>query len=72
MMLPDEFTRLAARTRLKPIASEMARRVLVNGVSAAQAARELGRTRSEASRAAARIRVEARNGHACPECGRPF
>lgn len=71
-MLPAEFDRLAAKTRIGPLVRQMARRVLVDGVSAAQAGREAGRTRSEASRAAWRIRAEALHELACPECGRPL
>lgn len=56
-MTPDVFDRLAASTRLKPIALGMARRVLVDGITATAAAREAGRTRSESSRAAQRIRA---------------
>ncbi len=71
MMLPAEFDHLAAKTRMRGAALQMARRVLVDGLSAAAAARELGRTRSEASRAEWRIRAEALREQACPECGRP-
>ncbi len=70
MMIPAEFERLAAKTRMRGPALQMARRVLVDGLSAAAAGRELGRTRSEASRAEWRIRAEALQEQACPECGR--
>lgn len=50
----------------------MARRILVDGLSAAAAGREFDRPRDVASRAAGRIRAEALREHACPECGRGF
>ena len=65
-MTPAEFDHLAAKTRQGPLARRMARRVLVDGITAAQAAREDGRTRAEASRAAARIRAELRRETAAP------
>lgn len=71
-MTPADFDRLAAKTSLKPRALGMARRILVDGISAAQAGREAGRTRSEASRAEWRIRTEALHEHICPTCHRPL
>lgn len=41
-MHTDEFTRLAAATRLKPAGREMARRVLVDGLRPAEVARQMG------------------------------
>ena len=37
----DEFARLAALTRLKPAGREMARRVLIEGLRAAEVARQM-------------------------------
>ena len=71
-MTPDEFDTLAATTRLRAIAANMARRVFVDGLSAAAAAREAGRTRSEASRAVGIIRAAEAARLACPKCGRPW
>jgi len=58
-MLAADFDRLAARTSLRAAALAMARRILVDGLSAAAAGREFGRPRDVASRAAGRIRAEA-------------
>ena len=71
-MTPDEFDTLAATTRLRATAVNMARRVFVDGLSAAEAAREAGRTRSEASRAVGIIRAAEAARLACPKCGRAF
>ena len=71
-MTPADFDRLAARTNLREVSLAMARRILVDGLSAAAAGREFGRPRDVASRAAGRIRAEALRAHACPECGRAF
>lgn len=71
-MEPEEFERLATLTRMRGNARIMARRVLVDGLSAAAAARELGKHRSEASRAVKRIEDAALQEHICPRCGRPF
>jgi hypothetical protein len=71
-MTGADFDRCAAKTRLATTARAMARRILVDGLSAAAAGREAGRTRSEAARAAARIRAEAMREQSCPECGRPL
>ena len=49
-----------------------ARRILVDGLSAAAAGREVGKSRTLASRAEWRIRAEALRERACPECGREF
>jgi len=59
-MDPRTFQRLAARTRLTPASIGMARAVLVDGVSAAEAARRAGVTRARAADAVARILREAR------------
>ena len=69
-MTPEEFDALVATTRLRPTAANMARRVFVDGLSAAAAAREAGRTRSEASRAVGIIRAAEAARLACPKCGR--
>lgn len=66
-----DFAALAARTRLWPDAREMARRILVDGITAAEAGREAGKSRTEASRAAWRVRAEALREAVCPTCGRP-
>ena len=66
-MTPQEFARLLAGTHLWPVQASMARRILVDGFSAAAAGREAGRTRSEASRAARTVRAQAL---VCPTCGR--
>ena len=70
----EDFETLVAKTRLRATASGMARRVFVDGWSAADAAREVGRTRSEASRAVGIIRAAAIAAArlACPKCGRPW
>jgi hypothetical protein len=65
------FDRLAARTNMRPISRQMARRILVDGLSAAAAGREVGKSRALASRAEWRIRAEAAQAGACPTCGRP-
>ena len=70
-MTPDNFDRLLARTRLKSVQAGMARRILVDGLSAAAAGREVGKTRSEASRAAWVVRTQALQKQSCPTCGRP-
>ena len=70
-MTPDNFDRLLAHTRLRPVQAGMARRILVDGISAAAAGREVGKTRSEASRAAWVIRAQALQEQSCPTCGRP-
>ena len=71
-MTPEEFDALAATTRLRATAANMARRVFVDGLSAAASAREAGRTRSEASRAVGIIRAAEAAMLACPKCGRPW
>ena len=71
-MTPEEFDAIAATTRLRAKAANMARRVFVDGLSAAAAAREAGRTRSEASRAVGIIRAAAAARLACPKCGRSW
>lgn len=71
-MRNEDFNRLAARTSLRATSLAMARRILVDGLSAAAAGREQRKNRAEASRAAARIRAEALREHSCPECGRAF
>ncbi|MCC6719149.1 MAG: hypothetical protein IT555_14800 [Acetobacteraceae bacterium] len=50
-MTPADFDRLAARTNLREVSLAMARRILVDGLSAAAAGREFGRPRDVASRA---------------------
>ena len=70
-MTPADFARLLAGTHLWPVQAGMARRILVDGLSAAAAGREVGKTRSEASRAAGVIRAKALKEHSCPTCGRP-
>lgn len=71
-MTPAEFDRLAAKTSLKPRALGMARRILVDGLSVADAAREAGRTKQEASRAKKRVEQRAQDEHVCPACKRPL
>lgn len=71
-MTPADFDRLAARTRMRATALARARRVLVDGLSAAAAGREVGRSRDLASKAAQRIRAEALREKVCKECRRPF
>lgn len=71
-MTPAEFDRLAASTDMWPVSRQMARRILVDGLSAAEAGREVGKSRSEASRAAGRIRAQALQGPVCPTCHRPI
>ena len=71
-MTPEEFDALAATTRLRATAANMARRVFVDGLSAAAAAREAGRTRSEASRAVGIIRAAEGARLWCPTCGKPW
>lgn len=69
-MRDADFDRLAARTSLRAVARAMARRILVDGLSAAAAGREFGRPRDVANRAAWRIREEAAREKSCAECGR--
>ena len=71
-MTPADFDRLAARTNLRAASLRMARRILVDGLSAAAAGREAGKSRALASRAEWRIRAEALREQACPQCGRAF
>ena len=71
-MIPENFDRLAARTRLRAAARQMARRILVDGLSAAAAGRECGKSRALASRAEWRIRALAADEGCCPTCGRPL
>ena len=66
------FNRLADRTRLGAVARQMARRILVDGLSAAAAGRECGKSRALASRAEWRIRALAADEGCCPTCGRPL
>ena len=68
----EEFERLAARTRMHESGVIMARRVLVDGLSAAKAGREIGKSRALASRAVNTIRAAARRDEKCPMCGRDF
>ena len=70
-MTTADFDRLAARTRMRPASLRMARRILVDGLSAAAAGREVGKSRALASRAEWRVRAEAAQAGACPTCGRP-
>lgn len=62
-----------ALSRLLPgtpgAARDAARRVLVDGLSVAQAAREVGITHAAVSRLVARLRELQQSG--CPTCGRP-
>ncbi len=58
-MSPADFDRLVARTNMRAISRQMARRILVDGLSAAAAGREVGKSRALASRAEWRIRAEA-------------
>lgn len=62
-----DFDRLAARTRMRATARAMARRILVDGLSAAAAGREVGRSRDLASKAAKRIRAEELREQECAE-----
>ena len=73
-MTHEEFDVLVSRTRLRATAANMARRVFVDGLSAAAAGREAGRTRSEASRAVGIIRdvAAAAARLVCPKCGKPW
>ncbi len=71
-MRPGDFDRFAAKTRLKADARAMARRILVDGLTAAAAGQEFGKTRSEADRAARRVRTVAVQEHSCPCCGQPM
>ena len=71
-MTPETFDRLADRTRLGAVARQMARRILVGGLSAAAAGREVGRSRALASRAEWRIRALAEAEGCCQCCGRPL
>ena len=71
-MTPADFDRLADRTRMRPASLRMARRILVDGLSAAAAGREVGKSRVLACRAEWRIRAEAAQADACPTCGRPL
>lgn len=54
-----EFEKLAARLSMRPVGLQMARRILVDGVSAEDAGREARKSRAEASRAEWCIRIEA-------------
>ncbi len=56
----DTFRDLVNRTRLGPVARELARGVLVEGVSAAEAGRRVGRCGETARAAAARVLRELR------------
>lgn len=71
-MTPADFDRLAEATQLGQTMRAIARRILVDGLSAAEAGREFGKSRAEASRAEWRIKAEALREQACPECGRPL
>lgn len=59
-MTPQQFDRLAARTRLRDRARRMARAVLVDGLSKSAAARLEGVTPEAARQAADRILLELR------------
>ena len=75
-MTLDDFINAVAggpgrkRLRMGPVALGMARRILCDGLTGEAAAREAGRTRSEATRAARRVR-QAIPDTSCPTCGRP-
>lgn len=82
-MTPTDFDRLIARTNMRAISRQMARRILVDGLSAAAAGREVGKSRALASRAQQRVRAEAvdeqrrlqaaaAQAGSCPACGRPL
>jgi hypothetical protein len=60
------------RPRLGPVALGMARRILCDDLSVADAAREAGRTKQEASRAKKRVERLAMPEHVCPACRRPL
>jgi hypothetical protein len=64
-MTPEDFSRLADRTRMSQTNRWMARLVLVDGLSAAAAGREARKSRALASRSAVRIRAEALREVAC-------
>ena len=64
-----EFNRLVDLTRIGPSSRIMARRVLVDGISAARAGREQGKSRVLASRAVNTVKRAALIGHRCPHCG---
>lgn len=65
-MSPEQFTAYVDRTRLKPRARRMAEAVLVEGISAAEAARREGVTRESARAAAARVMREVRSAGGYP------
>lgn len=71
-MIPLDFDRLAAATSLGPRSISLARRILVDGLTVADAAREANCTRQQASRAAQRIRRALLAETVCPGCGRPL
>ena len=77
-MTLDDFIRAVdagpgkKRPRMGPVALGMARRILVDDVPVVDAAREAGRTKQEASRAAQRVRRRALAEHICPACHRPL
>jgi hypothetical protein len=60
------------RPRMGPVALGMARRILVDGLTVADAASEAGRTKQEASRAALRVLRRHDAGVLCPTCCRPL
>ncbi len=82
-MTNADFDRLVARTNMRAISRQMARRILVDDLSAAAAGREVGKSRALASRAEWRIRAEAAaearrlqadaaQAEYCPMCRRAF
>lgn len=58
--------------RMGPVTLAMARRILCDGISVADAAREAGRTKQQASSAAQRVRRRALDETVCPTCHRPL
>jgi phage terminase small subunit len=59
-MTPDQFDRFANKTRLKERARGMARSVLVDGLTATEAARKARLSRESARASAARVMREVR------------
>ena len=60
------------RLRMGPVTLAMARRILCDDISVADAAREAGRTKQQASSAALRVRRRRDAESLCPTCHRPL
>ena len=73
-----EFDRIIAPAagrkplRMGPVTLAMARRILCDDISVADAAREAGRTKQQASSAAQRVRRRALDETICRTCRRPL